>query len=120
MPKQIYLSCAQEDHVVAFWLESRLKAEGFQVVLDRTDVRDGSQWEQRVKMLFSVQRLLLCCYPLTAFARTLLKRNAFGLVRVSNVLLSCCSSSPLTRYPGMYTIYSLSISAIPSRLSYNC
>ncbi len=47
MPKQIYLSCAQEDHVVAFWLESRLKAEGFHVVLDRTDDRDGSQWEQR-------------------------------------------------------------------------
>jgi integrase len=48
MPKQIYLSCAQEDMAVALWLESRLKAEGFRVVLERTDPQDGSQWEQRM------------------------------------------------------------------------
>ena len=46
MPKQLYLSCAQEDVAVAGWLASRLKAEGFRVVLERTDPQDGGQSEQ--------------------------------------------------------------------------
>jgi site-specific recombinase XerD len=48
MPKQIYLSCAQEDLSAATWLESRLEAAGYRVSLNRAVFRDSAEWEQHI------------------------------------------------------------------------
>ena len=48
MPKQIYLSYAEQDAAVAFRIESRLAAQGFRVFTDRSGPQDGSMSNQRI------------------------------------------------------------------------
>jgi hypothetical protein len=80
---QIFISYAREDEVQVRDLYARLHALGFNLWMDKVDLKVGQRWRQEIPRQLRASALVLVCFSRAAVTKVGYVRREFNLVLLS-------------------------------------